>query len=743
MPLKFMRTKELRGTDTVLQVAVSVTSLASDLSNMSCFPPAAALVAVVLVVVKLAQARAVLDVNTNKEGCRRLARRCARIALDINDQMLGRWETAPPSLLKNLARLQKTVEAIQAFMKQAADASWKKRLLKKMSIESALTNYNESLEDAARAFQMSTLIEIHYAVGGGGGASTSTPQIAQAEAVVLTEAPPYEPAQSQIPEKRPEIEEWAVEESIYTDAVLNDQGFKRYHQSEVVLRGRPRPDDIGWWAGTSEAQVNGSNQPSLIKRYAGPQELAREAWIQDIKTLQKLYHPNLPQLLGYSSESTPTPFILLSNVRTRSPESFLLDSLQRHGVAVCIENMLRFYADVVDATLYFQEQLGLSNDRAQDFLESASFRVDGSRNVVVGLPPPVDDRNVVTFRSYRLGETLRSAIIKMMPSEGLSGYRQDDAVALDDPSWQLTQLMALVKSLLPNGSEPPGLSANVQNTLRFDEDEPAPTLRQYRQLSIDANSHGYTWNKNSAIPAHKFAVGDLGYIPKGKSWAEFVRLGNLFEDKLAEMEVRSGAYGSQWNWKDVPMRRGEMQAFDMPPDVKCWPIAVPFGQKIDCEVVHESSLVRMDGAWEFLLNNAAALGDKWGVAPESIILITHSGTNQTFAINDFGRSIQLSAHHAFFSAPSLPGHNPHFPGHNSHFPGNNFPGHNPHLHGQNLSMPRIMYLFTAGRSDYEPYWSQQPVPSPKQPALEHGWTWQIGWKHGFAAWAQLHKEDFR
>ncbi|KAJ7058118.1 hypothetical protein C8F01DRAFT_1149592 [Mycena amicta] len=704
MPLKLVGRHEIRNSELVLQLAVSLTSLTKDLADMACFPPATALVAVVLLVVQTAQ-----SVQANKEGCHRLARRCARMVLDVNDQMLGRWDSAPPSLVKNLARLQETVEAIHGFMKNAASASWKTRLLKKSAIEAALVNYHENLDDAARAFQMASLIEIHYAVG-----TAKNEQRAETPRQIVP-LPLDRPL-----EKQPEIEP-IVDAAIYSDGVLRDQGFRRYHQSEVSLRGSPRADsDESWWTGTSEARVNGSMQTSLIKRYEGPEALAREEWIRDIKILQKLYHPNLPQLLGYSSESAPTPFILLSNVKTRSPESFLLGSLRREGVASCIENMLRFYSDVVNATLYVQDQLHLSDDAAQDFLENSSFRIDGSRNVVVGLPP-MQDRAVVTWRSYGLNASLRSAVLHMLPNRGIVRYRQDSAVVQEDPTWQLTQLTALVSSLLPGTAEPPGLSSRIQQALRLDEYERPASLRRYRQLSIESNAHGYTWNKNSSILAHKFAVGDLGYIPLGKDWDEFVQMGNLFKDELAKFKVRSSASGNQWCWKDQPMRRSQLQSYELPENTKCWPVAVAPGAQMDCEIVHESSLVRMEDAWEFLLDNAVNLSKKWEVAPESIVLITQAGTNQSFAINDFGGSLQQNMRNAF---PPRRGGAPSF-----------FPA-------QNASVPRIMYLFTSDQRDYEACWSHQPALSPKPPALERGWTSKMGWKTGFINWAQLYGEDF-
>ncbi|KAJ7147380.1 hypothetical protein C8R46DRAFT_548234 [Mycena filopes] len=728
MPLKLTRRLAKRDSDPILQLAVSLTSLTKDLADMSCFPPATALVCVLLLIMETVQ-----DVSANKEGCNRLARRCATMLLNISDQMCGRWESAPLSLVKNLGNLQETLESIHRFMKQAASATWKTRLLKKNLIETALEQYHEQLDDAARSFQISTLIEIHYAMNP--IAESVPPKLANLELQVTEKELSFS---IPVPELRlvdspvesrtalsllPSVQSATENDTdIVSDGVLEDLGFRRYHQSEVILRGRSRMED-GWWSGTSEANVNG--QPALIKRYEGPRGHATKDWIRDVKVLQRLFHPNLPQMLGYSTDAVSTPFILLSNVQTRSPESFLLGSLRNTGVASCAESMLRFYLDIVEATLYTQQQMSLSDKEAQDFLENSSLRIDGSNKVIVGLP--ILNQDSVTWRSYPLNETIRMAVLRMLPNRGIVEYNHHSVVVEHDPTWQLTQLTALIANLLPPGTDPPGLPTQIRTVLDARNDSWAPSplsLRQLRMLSIEANAHGYVWKSNSAIPAHKFSVGDIGFIPEGKGWDSFVTLGNIFEDALADFSVQSKASGVHWCWKDVPIRHSGLQNFELPQDVHCWPVAVQPGAQVDCQVIYESVLTTMKDAWHFLLEHAIPLGQKWNVAPQSIILITKSGTDQAFSINDFGGALQSNMrHHMALPAPGRRAAPPPI-----------FPREN---------LPRIMYLSTSSRKDYEPRWSHTAVSSSAQPSLERGWTYRIGWRTGLINWAQLHLEDFK
>ncbi|KAJ7041231.1 hypothetical protein C8F04DRAFT_1080699 [Mycena alexandri] len=720
MPLKLTRRLAKQNADSeILQLAVSLTSLTKDLADMSCFPPATAVVCVLLLIMETVQ-----EVQANKEGCNRLARRCATMLLNISDQMSGRWEYAPHSLVKNLVHLQETLESIHIFMKQAASASWTSRFLRKNSIETALGQYHERLDDAARCFQISTLIEIHYAMKPVAEMPSGRPKL---EPQPDQEPPPYlEPqlVESTVESRMvmsllPDVHAEA-DTDIVSDAVLEDLGFRRYHQSEVLLRGRSRMED-GWWSGTSEANVNG--QPALIKRYEGPRERANKEWIRDVKALQRLFHPNLPQMLGYSADAVSTPFILLSNVRTRSPESFLLGSLRNSGVASCAENMLRFYSDIVEATIYTQQQMSLSDKEAQDFLENSSLRIDDSSKVVIGLP--VLDRATVTWRSYPLNETIRMVVLKMLPNRGIVQYNHDSVVVEQDPTWQLTQLTALIANLLPPSNDPPGLPTQIKNVLSARDDSWAPSplsLRQLRMLSIEADGHSYVWKTNTSIPAHKFSVGDIGFIPGGKGWDSFVTLGNVFEDGLADFPVKRDASGVHWCWKDVPVRHSSLQNFELPQDVHCWPVAVQPGTQVDCQILYQSVLTIMKDAWHFLLENAIPLGKKWNIAPQSIILITKSGTDQTFAINDFGGALQSNLRHNMLPAPGRRGPPPFFP---------------------RETLPRIMYLSTSSRAEYEPCWSHAAVSSSSHPTLERGWTYRIGWKTGFINWAQLHVEDFK
>lgn len=62
-------------------------------------------------------------------------------------------------------------------------------------------------------------------------------------------------------------------------------------------------------------------------------------------------------------------------------------------------------------------------------------------------------------------------------------------------------------------------------------------------------------------------VDDLGYVPRGKDWDSFVRLGNVVEDDDGLLKLSYKANGEHWCWGDVPIRRQPLQDFELPMNV--------------------------------------------------------------------------------------------------------------------------------------------------------------------------------
>ncbi|KAH7921126.1 hypothetical protein BV22DRAFT_1132533 [Leucogyrophana mollusca] len=768
MPLKFIRTKAIAVDP--LQAAVSTTAFTRDLMSTLNFPPATAAISILLVILETIQ-----SIQTNRAGCDRLARRAAKILCDIDEQMRDRWDNAPALLLRNLKKFEETLNVIHDFMRKLADSKWRDRFLRKSSIEGALSEFSTMLDEAAQSFQLATLIDIHYAVNTLQVASAA--QIAEQDACALEasvqdSAPPAydtkepeediieietpaissaaaatspiatEPCDQNTPAAPSKLSDQYLSDALSSLALDDDHGFRRYHQSDIMLRGRSRLKE-GWWEGGMEVQVQGQN--ALIKRYEGQKDHAYRQWLRDVKILQNLYHPNLPQMLGISDEKTPTPFILLSNVQTQSPQALVREALRSSSIAACTELMLRFYRDLSDTAMYVQRQLGLDENKVQDFFEASSFRVDSAKTLVVGLPPPREGK-WYSARNYGLAHSLFNACLNMLPNHGRVSYAYDkgDEEVTDEMQKKINHLVTLARGLLPSGHEPAVLPPRLL-TLVEDNESAAPslTLRQVRDLSFTLRCHDHTWYERS-VPAHKFAVGDLGYIPAGETFTSFVRLRNVLEDHLVALDVSTKAFAEHWCWENMPISREPLESYALPGDVNGWAVAVPPHAQIDVVAIHEAFVTSVNDAWRYLLQHGQSLAAEAGVKPHELILVTRAGTHQDFYIKDF-RPKPFGMH------GQMLGGDPRFaanPFHHQQMHGFQQPRHFGHHFPPAFgtpTLPSIFYLFTSLDPGHEPYWSSSPVCVAKgapRPSVGRDFTYKIGWNIGFLNYVQLHAEDF-
>ncbi|KAK0463880.1 uncharacterized protein EV420DRAFT_1476524 [Desarmillaria tabescens] len=580
---------------------------------------------------------------------------------------------------------------IHAFMVKERQAKWSSCLLRKNSIESALNDYAELLDEASQAFQACFPPLILEA-----SAQKQNSKFAiEAQDSRAFETVVHKPPRSSAPPPYHDTDRALTEERVTGDFqyVLDDldnHGFRRYHQSEVRLKGSfGSSNSSGWWSDVNEALVYG--EPSLIRS-----------------------HPNLPQMIGVSSNEAGTPFVILSHVaridgnnspssaQRRSPENLLIDSLNKFGLAGCINT----YTDISNAAAYLQRQLELTDSQVQDVIESVAFTADGGKNLIMGLPPPKEG-TWVTARNYSLADTIGSAALKFLPPRG-SVILNRNGLIDDDEIMRLHHVAALVEGLIPKAREPHGLPERTR-ALLTDVDEPfnglmkgkAPSLRQLRLSSLDAKSHDHVWYTSLGVLPCRFSVGDFGYIPRhkrhaasGKSFEDFVLLGNIFRDDFAN-----------------------------------WPIVVPPGAQINCDITHEQCIANTADAWRFLMQESRSLADELGIQPHDLILITRTGLSRHAYINDFATSVKLG--------PSHWGHQP---------PGVRQPPR-PFFPHQPPAIATPMYLHTSFDDNYEPYWSRQPrytphEPQSKPPPLSRGWTSTVGSDTQFVYWIQLLPEDF-
>lgn len=805
MPLRYVRSKLSLNADTALSAVVATTSITRDLSELTQFPPAKAAAGVLLVIFQTIQ-----DIQQNRTECYRLARRCLSLLVDIKDQMDGRMEDAPEALLKNLKKFEATLHSIQEYMSNAAERKWHDRLLRKSSIEEAIADYNSQLDDAARSFQIATLIQIHYAVSNRSRTNLSSLSLSPPPAYSRTtdsldsleivssptslDSPELPTAASRTsilsqssgtssdgfvfvsePEEMAVVIAKAIPAAISDEDrwLLDNRGYRRYSHSEVMMKRRLR-GSVGWWSSTTHVHVEG--RALVQKSYGEYGDQSMKKWMRDVRILQNLYHPNLPQMVGYSTDEAPTPFILLANVQTRLPQALVLDTIRNGSLASCTSLILRYYRDTLDATLYMQRQLNLSDSKTQDYVEHASYRIDAENTLVMGLPPPEID-NITSWRNFGLAHSIRDVYLNLLPSRGYARHPLDQLhTDEEDPGMQMkaAHLGMLMRSIFPGEADANIVHARLKALLHEQDDEEEEeddwvgvskvTLAQIRRAAIAANGHDFSWHKSNIVP-HRFSIGDVGYLPsdsEGPFSDSFVVVGNVLKQNMVDIEVVPNTFGEQAAWDGGFRKKQTLQPFQLPYSVYGWPVVATPGTKQELRVVHESFMKSTGGAWKVLLDKGAMIAHKSGVKPEELILITRVGTDDDFMLHDFRAYTVPGAHmhNNFHGRNNAFGQNR--PGFGSGF---NQPGHfqHPHMHmnappgmvpsfGGMTMAPLVFYLFSSSHKDHVPYWSESPMyqplapganPPPFSPQLAGKCTGTKGRSFGFIDYIQLHAEDFQ
>ncbi|KIP09448.1 hypothetical protein PHLGIDRAFT_323621 [Phlebiopsis gigantea 11061_1 CR5-6] len=831
MPLQYV--KRRLTSENILSAAVATSELSREISDLFQFAPARAATGILFLIFKTIQ-----DIRNNQAECYRLAKRCLKLLTDVRDAMEGRWDSSPEVLLKNISKFEQVLQNIHDDLKREAEGKWRDRLLRKGSIETALGGYHTQIDDAARSFQMATLIHLHHAVGDPNfkgqksePLALSSPQERQTT-TITSSAPPYSPG---IARRRPTTSSSAsavlcqspstmstlsLSESLHsltdiasqssigsfelvaelTDATEDAQqtrealeeaallaelqsfdhrGFRQYHTSDIAINTAKRSRiSSGWWKGAREVEVN-----------------ATKRWLKDVKSLQNIYHPNLPQMIGYSGTDAPTPFILLANVQTLLPQARLLSALDNATVLECTRLLISFCKDTFDAATHLSRQLSLSESKVQDYVEHASFRISvspsGEQSVVMALPAHEANVDAIeSWRNFGLAWSVRDVWLKLLPNRGIA-YKLVDRNDELSPERQmkLNHVTLLAKALLP-ADDTPAVAGEYLTTvmreisapsdaLEEDEDEEAELLRwksgspytsavplslnRLRLFAIRNLKHAWSWS-NNFVPPYLFTVGDIGYIrdptpddeeseqtlPAYTGFNRFVRLCNIVEnagDHDDELDVEEEATGSTTSLDSGRFDKGQLEGFEVGGGIFGWPIVTSPQQRISAQIVHEEHMTNINHAWEVLLALAPKIAAEHGVQPEDLLLVTRAGTDQRFNITDIRSAPHRFLHHGH----SPQGHTQHAFGapHQHHHP---FPQHNQH-HAHRSAFPAPpplpTYLFTSSEKGTEARLSDSPVYVPpmgrrkkKEVAQPARCIWGNDGVYGFVNYVRLHQEDF-
>ncbi|THH17030.1 hypothetical protein EW146_g3702 [Bondarzewia mesenterica] len=840
MSLKVIKTRSTGG-KSFLDLAALTAKIAADVTSLVQFPPTSAAASILLTILETLQ-----SIKSNREDCFGLARRAARLLIDLGRRMDGKWDNAPPALLANIYEferydidahlspfvqavhegIRRTLTSIREFMLQAAQVKWIDRLISKSSIEAAIIEYKQQLEEASHSFQIASLIEIQYNIWNLRSTSSNVriAEIVQMPGTSdkgLSGASPYVAEEilglsleeeSSLPANAPHLSiAQGKSEDFTADVVIRDHGdtspiiksslnqptlpdeveaflgqdsethdeygFRRYHQSEVILR-KPNKKAQGWFAGTTHADAGGRQM--TIKRYDGPKREALRQWMNDVKTLRNLYHENLPQIMGYSDGKASVPFILMAKVSSQDINDYVLKALKTQTLASSARTVLKIYRDITSAALHVQQQLSLDNSQLQNFIEDATYTVGSEKDVILGLPPPKPG-SWHTYRSYNLTESLVDRAMKVgeildndeavlslthysistqylanMDDKGSFISRPSDSTAtvrvchaypstsfinliVSLVTKKAQQLQGLVRSLLPKASDDPSLHPSIDDLL--DEDEEPTSISVLRNLSLSQKAHGQQWM--SRAPVGKNGIGDFGYIPGGGTFEEFEKLGNVFELEPASFSSMLELTGSQIQWKNGFTDRQAVNPYVLPGGLEGWPIPVLPRADVSVDTVRRACMESVNDAWQYLLRNARSIADRHGIKPYNLVLITQTILQQSYKVKDFnppplplpGQGFQ---NHGFNNG-----------GFQSRSPFGNSPQNAPSFgrigFNQGPPIPQIVYLFTSAKPDHEAYWTDDPMGKPRPPAVRStNWHYSgsSGWPTTDVSYIQLDAEDF-
>jgi hypothetical protein len=86
------------------------------------------------------------------------------------------------------------------------------------------------------------------------------------------------------------------------------------------------------------------------------------------------------------------------------------------------------------------------------------------------------------------------------------------------------------------------------------------------------------------------------------------------------MEVVGKTHGTMLMWSSGFPQRQPANAFLLPGEMECWPVALPPRGNATVFVHHETGLASVNDAWQFLIARGASLASTHGIKPQEIIL---------------------------------------------------------------------------------------------------------------------------
>ncbi|KAF8157267.1 hypothetical protein B0H34DRAFT_798558 [Crassisporium funariophilum] len=341
-----------------------------------------------------------------------LASRAAELAIAISTECCAN-ENLTLEQQHKCDQLLETLQEIQAFMKAQLDVGRFKRYLKLAEFQEGLATYNQKLDDCSRLFSLTSILEIQRLI-------SSESIINRSTLITLTSNinSSIEQVGRNIETSHREVRTGLDNLATRFDLVIassatgvadivSDEGCRILRQDQVNLgRSLRTLPNAFIYRGNFRSEQGPTK--ALIKMYS-PTKKGRKEFKAGLEFWKKNFHPNLHQLLGHSTMSTPGPFLLLSDYASHDVTGHMRKQLES-GEVMSFVSTARLLHGVASGMEYLRRHCSLTKMELQGCMEATNLVLTSEGEVVVGHNLLMSDPGLV---SEPLPENLEEFLMEM------------------------------------------------------------------------------------------------------------------------------------------------------------------------------------------------------------------------------------------------------------------------------------------------------------------------------------------
>ncbi|KAF8904761.1 hypothetical protein CPB84DRAFT_655171 [Gymnopilus junonius] len=329
---------------TALDVTGRTVELLNTFGDVTPIVPLKTICGVALIIINtVKQLRKLKDDNQN------LATRTAELAIAIATECSANGHLSSEQKQK-CDRLLEALEEIKTFMQLQRDVGRFKRYLKMTEFQDSIVAYNQKLDDCGRLFSITSIMEIQRLISSeaiinrSSLATLSLTINSNIEKVAKTMESGHKDVRSDLKDLASRFDLVLGSKDV-SEVTNDDDGFRVLRPDQLIL-GRSLRTLSNAHIYRGKFTTEGGFTKSVVKSY-NPTRQGREEFKDALKFWKKNFHPNLHRLLGHSTMSAPSPFLLFPDYASLDVPGYMLKQLDAgevtsfvstarllHGVAV-------------------------------------------------------------------------------------------------------------------------------------------------------------------------------------------------------------------------------------------------------------------------------------------------------------------------------------------------------------------------------------------------------------------------